>query len=448
MTARGIPPSIATLAADLGWSADDFGNARRNSANAVGPSAAWHATAGSPIAAVLAAQQEFTRRSYDGAARIARDMAAPLDAAVGDALAAGIPREQMWIEYDTESGDRSERRLMTGPQGQDTPPQQRRQLARVWIEHLADRIEVRSWSAGRHHDRPSLLPDRPLTPAERSAHDEDPRQGVWVKDQGADLRKLTQDQTDSLIRRELWQEASSRGEDDMGEIEASLGKPRAVDLGVRIASCQRGGIDSDPMVRLLAYRAWGDRDRQWFELRGVRKGEAITVTGREMLARARYRDTPCGHALEDGRPGDNLPIVTADGYTTYGRVSDRRRVYPAQPRALTPDEAGLWSLRRIDEAASYFATVGILREHMWVENDGTTQTLWGGPSGKQSAPDLRQALARAWLDISDMEMRYEGPEVEPEYDTIQQPIRANHVSARLRDEPDPQPPPFVPPFAR
>jgi hypothetical protein len=47
-----------------------------------------------------------------------------------------------------------------------------------------------------------------------------------------------------------------------------------------------------------------------------------------------------------------------------------------------------------------------------------------------------------------MEMRYEGPEVEPEYDTIQQPIRANHVSARLRDEPDPQPAPFVPPFAR
>jgi hypothetical protein len=26
---------------------------------------------------------------------------------------------------------------------------------------------------------------------------------------------------------------------------------------------QRGGIHSDPLVRLLAFRAWGDRDRSW-----------------------------------------------------------------------------------------------------------------------------------------------------------------------------------------
>ena len=31
------------------------------------------------------------------------------------------------------------------------------------------------------------------------------------------------------------------------------------------ATRQRGGIDSDPMVRVLAYRAWKDRDRGWFE---------------------------------------------------------------------------------------------------------------------------------------------------------------------------------------
>lgn len=30
-----------------------------------------------------------------------------------------------------------------------------------------------------------------------------------------------------------------------------------------IARAQRGGIHSDPLIRLLACRAWGDRDRRW-----------------------------------------------------------------------------------------------------------------------------------------------------------------------------------------
>jgi hypothetical protein len=260
--------------------------------------------------------------------------------------------------------------------------------------------------------RLSLLPDRPLTPEDRAAHDEEPRPGVWAAEVNSDLRALTQHQTDALIRLELVLHAAAPSERD--EIRAMCGgevaEVRFDDRPDRPATLQRGGLDSDPMVRLLAYRAWGDRDRQWFELRGVRKGEVITVTGREMLARAWDRDTPRGHALEDGRPGDVLPMVTADGHTTYGRVSDRLRVDPAQPRALTPDEAGIWSLRCIDAAASYFATVGIQREHMWVENDGTTQTLWSGPSGKQSPADLRLVLARTWVEAG--ELRYEGPEVD------------------------------------
>ena len=46
--------------------------------------------------------------------------------------------------------------------------------------------------------------------------------------------------------------------------------PCAALIGEVCATRQRGGIDSDPMVRLLAYRAWGDRDRTWFERRSER----------------------------------------------------------------------------------------------------------------------------------------------------------------------------------
>jgi len=113
---------------------------------------------------------------------------------------------------------------------------------------------------------PSLLPDRALTPEERAAIDEDPRPGVWAGEFGADLRQLSQDETDALIRAELWQEVSSRG-DDIGEAQGALGAWREV---LRLFNgapyplrVQRGGLDSDPLVRLLAYRAWGNRDRQW-----------------------------------------------------------------------------------------------------------------------------------------------------------------------------------------
>jgi hypothetical protein len=46
-----------------------------------------------------------------------------------------------------------------------------------------------------------------LTPEERVAQGEDPRPGVWAGEPGADLRKLTQDQTDALVRCELWSAA-------------------------------------------------------------------------------------------------------------------------------------------------------------------------------------------------------------------------------------------------
>jgi hypothetical protein len=122
-------------------------------------------------------------------------------------------------------------------------------------------------------DRPSLLPIRDLTPDERAAHDEDPRPGVWTAELGADLRALTQEQTDVLIRSELVHVAAAAEREEVlaavGGLDglSSVRVAVAPDL-VRDITRQRGGIDSDPLVRLLAYRAWGDRDRRWFELRG------------------------------------------------------------------------------------------------------------------------------------------------------------------------------------
>jgi hypothetical protein len=137
-------------------------------------------------------------------------------------------------------------------------------------------------SIPRDLDAVTLLPDRPLTPEERAAHDEEPRPGVWAGESHADLRKLTQEETDVFIRAELWY-AELRPPAEQAELTAVLGEPWHIKLTrprtshdgpgpepwVMPAASQRGGIDSDPLVRLLAYRAWGDRDRSWFELRGL-----------------------------------------------------------------------------------------------------------------------------------------------------------------------------------
>lgn len=120
----------------------------------------------------------------------------------------------------------------------------------------------------------SLLDPTGDDAAEREAHDEEPRPGVWAGESGADLRALTQDDTDALIRRELV--GLTVTTDDYAAVSRSVVGGHGVEVLVgtqnRWALSQRGGIDSDPLVRLLAFRAWGDRDRVWFELRGVRKG--------------------------------------------------------------------------------------------------------------------------------------------------------------------------------
>lgn len=125
-----------------------------------------------------------------------------------------------------------------------------------------------------------LLPARDLTPDERAAHDEPPRPGVWVGDAGADGRPLNQHRTDILIRSRLAASGDPEVQRMIGPLVAvqlPLLEPHFGALQSQIpdrspfrvraipATRQRGGIDSDPMVRVLAFRAWGDRDRRWFE---------------------------------------------------------------------------------------------------------------------------------------------------------------------------------------
>lgn len=151
-----------------------------------------------------------------------------------------------------------------------------------------------------------LLVSRDLTPEEREAHAADPRPGRWLGEAFADGRALTHNETDRLIRAEIVMRARP---EERADLERMIGKPRAVDLGnsphsgraarlsdfyagrtegrettwfhraLRFAHVQRGGIDSDPMVRLLAFRAWGDREVG--EIFEQRRGTAITsIVGR------------------------------------------------------------------------------------------------------------------------------------------------------------------------
>lgn len=117
----------------------------------------------------------------------------------------------------------------------------------------------------------TILSARDITPDERAAIADEPRPGVWVQsDMGGwsgvnpgDGRALSQHDADRLIAHELWVKSKYP---DVHEIEKLLGYPGstcfAFDDGV-VPIQQRGGIHSDPLVRLLAYRAWGDRDRAW-----------------------------------------------------------------------------------------------------------------------------------------------------------------------------------------
>jgi hypothetical protein len=196
--------------------------------------------------------------------------------------------------------------------------------------------------------------DRDPTPEDLEAKLDQPRPGVWAGEDGADLRALTQDQTDILIRHELIWRGAEAGERDavarMCGYSSSDENRRlmgAADLDAR-AMHQRGGIDSDPLVRVLARRAWGDRDRQWFELRGVRKGDRVAfVDGpRRQIAKSSWwpesgrSERVDGVALANGRPGETVAVRARENVVWY-QVSDRLREAPQ-----TPQDAGQGLHRR------------------------------------------------------------------------------------------------------
>ncbi|MEJ7601256.1 MAG: hypothetical protein WKG01_25350 [Kofleriaceae bacterium] len=117
----------------------------------------------------------------------------------------------------------------------------------------------------------SILAERQLTDAERDAVADHERPGVWIEVHFDDPisphdgRTLSQHATDLLIVNEVLR----REPDHADELRPFL-PPRGVPMSWLItlgdgvtATQQRGGIHSDPLVRLLAYRTWGDRDRTW-----------------------------------------------------------------------------------------------------------------------------------------------------------------------------------------
>src|SRR5262245_39558954 len=131
-----------------------------------------------------------------------------------------------------------------------------------WLEmrrmrnEVAERI-VCSTIAGRPHSGNRI--------SESLALLDEPRPGSWFGDEGADGRMLDQQQANVLIRSELWSHA--RGSvadfvDNHAELEGILGPLRQAELvmsqddgdGRRaytvVARQQRGGISSDPLVRL------------------------------------------------------------------------------------------------------------------------------------------------------------------------------------------------------
>src|ERR1043165_3107316 len=176
-----------------------------------------------------------------------------------------------------------------------------------------------------HPDRAALLE------AERMAIADAERPGSWFGEEGADGRMLAQEATDMLIRDELWREvAPTTSPVEREELLGILGAPQVVllpsplqpggtdpDLTDRfhVANVQRGGIDSDPLVRLLAFRAWGHRDRRWFEDRGVRQGEPVSdpdfwqePDAAPAIALARPGELVLGNALHHARPGEQVWI--------------------------------------------------------------------------------------------------------------------------------------------
>lgn len=112
---------------------------------------------------------------------------------------------------------------------------------------------------------------------ELAAISDEPRPGVWIEDfteidfgpggvraiDTGDGRTLTQHETDQLIALELCEGlVTETARRELAAI-ANWEIRSAIDLGDARARRQRGGVHSEPVLRLAAFRAWGDRDRAW-----------------------------------------------------------------------------------------------------------------------------------------------------------------------------------------
>jgi hypothetical protein len=182
----------------------------------------------------------------------------------------------------------------------------------------------------------SLLDDREVTPDERAAIADEPRCGVWVQSVpntshcAGDGRALDQAQTDVLIVNELHRCPEAYA--DQSALVAAVGWPQKTMFSIggfeKLAYSQRGGIHSDPLVRLLAFRAWGDRDRTWFvELTArdfmrvvdyVQPGDKITLRGHFGLdhrVRTKW--------ISSGAEGMTMRLECACGDTVWLRPSGR-----------------------------------------------------------------------------------------------------------------------------
>jgi len=217
--------------------------------------------------------------------------------------------------------------------------------------HRAERLVI-----DEPHPPRSLL-DRESSDADLVAQRDEPRPGVWAGEDDADLRALTQEQTDYVIGYELYQRTPPAERPEMRAIVGELLNPEghwALKIGSRYAHRQRGGIHSEPLVRILAHRAWGDRDRQWFELRGVRKGEAVRVLevrhtgGRDaywaselLIAVGHPRERSCGVVLEDGRPGELVTARIDMGWVPQGRTPIGRFTFAARDGELAQIDLNL-----------------------------------------------------------------------------------------------------------
>lgn len=124
--------------------------------------------------------------------------------------------------------------------------------------------------------------DRHPTDAERDALNDEPRPGVWIQQLPnteigpGDGRELTQSETDALIACEI--RSGMAGKLNVAEYDDLIGilqrfapqggmltmeRHDTADIDQRMAYQQRGGIHSFPLLRLLAFRLWGERDRAW-----------------------------------------------------------------------------------------------------------------------------------------------------------------------------------------